>query len=154
MRNVALKEVATSFIIGGVPIILIYLLGNSDKVAQSLNSINPGNSVVWYLFLLLVIHCLVYLFNKLFLKSNEAFVRASEALHGITHEVGFSIQAIYRAILGSIPIVAIIMIREEGWQESLPVLVMAGIAFVICLIECCILSWLSRQTKPRERVFR
>lgn len=148
-----LKEAIISLVVGGAPIGIIYSFGNSEKVVRSLNSINPGDPVVWYFFTLFVIHCLAFVFNRHFLKQSEPLSRTSESLHEITHEVGFAIQTIYRAIAGAIPVVTIIMIAEEGWEESLSALAIAGLFFVACFAMSCFFSWVSSRTKPRAKLF-
>lgn len=147
------KELLVCFFVGTLPVFVAYAVGTVDSVINTLNNLNPGDPIVWYFLGLLGVHLVVYLVDKFIFKPREGVRKFFASARELTHQIGFSLHGVYRALAGAMPAAAGIMLFEEGLSSSAKALPIAAIFFLGCFITSCILTWLAKSTKPRQFLF-
>jgi len=157
------SEACISFIVGGIPTYIIYKNDSSKVMIESLARIAPSDEIVKYLFILFIIHVSIYALLKLtpfFTDLVAKFRIGREKLHAkrksdemlkFTHDIGFSIHSIYRAITGAVPVAILILIGQVGADGSLATSLLSILTFILMLSACVFLSWFNDVTRLKDR---
>jgi len=150
MIKLVVTELFMSFFIGSVPLI-IWHSNNTQPLMSNLTLLNPSYPVIIYLVSLFIINIFVYYMDTSRLNLPEKISNKINDAHQLTHQIGFGIHSIYRAITGALPVAILILLVNT--EENIIVSAIAiSIMFFICtLLASCFFSWISLSTKPREK---
>lgn len=146
------SEITVAFFIGALPLFIVVNSNPNSKVVESLSSLNPGDPVVMYLFYLLLLNLGFWVINKFILKSNVTASDFISAAHRLSHQVGFTIHSIYRTVAGAIPSAIGLLAYKHG-VDSKAFIVSVESSFLVLgsLFMCCLLTWLSERTAPKQK---
>lgn len=144
-----LREIIIIFFIGSLPLLIINFNSPDFDVVLFLKTLNPRDEIINYFIFLFLINFFVFWFNKYFLNSvsNAIFLE----IHKVTHQIGFMLHGVLRAIAGAMPTELGILIFKHGLPSNLLTLNVLSTLFLYCLIlMCCFFSSISYNTEPKK----
>jgi hypothetical protein len=146
------SEILIALLIGALPLLIVVNSNPSSDVVKTLSALNPGDPVVIYFFYLLLLHLFIWAINKYILKTKEQVSNFFSAAHRFSHQVGFTIHSIYRAIAGAIPTAIGLLAYKHGFDNSAFIVSVASSFLVLgSLFMCCVLTWLNEKTGPKQK---
>ncbi len=144
-------ELLLAFFVGSIPLLVAVKAQGGSDIVSVLAALNPGDPVVIYLGILLVIHLMVW-FVKIFFLFEPGASKLVSFMHTFTHQLGFTIHSVYRIVAGAIPMAFMLLLFENGPSKEA---VVAGLTSCILMLGCvfmsCFLTWLSNATAPRKK---
>ena len=147
-----ISEIMIALLIGALPLVIVVRSNTSSDVVETLSALNPGDPVVIYLFYLLLLHLLVSAIHNYILKSKEQVANFFSAVHRFSHQIGFTIHSIYRAIAGALPAAICLLAYKHDFDSSAFIVSVASIFLVLgSLFMCCLFTWLNEKTKPKQK---
>jgi hypothetical protein len=147
--KVFISEILLAIAVGALPLIIAYRSDPDLKIAERLSKLNPGDPVVAYAAYLLALHVVVWSLNALWLKPSETIKSVVSEAHKFTHQLGFTIQSIYRAIAGAVPAAIILMIVKVGYEGATKVVTFSILLTIGCLLMSVVLTVLKDISKPK-----
>lgn len=89
------------------------------------------------------------------LKTNQNLLNVFQKLHEFTHNLGFAIYGIYRALAGAVPVAMIFELEKhgltQGWQK---ITILSVVLALSCLFASLALSKTAEYTAPRTYLFK
>jgi len=149
IKAILSTEALVSLALGGIPIAAAYGAGNETQMLIRLATLKPSDEIFLCFIGFLLLHLLVALINKWWLKPSERAADIVNYFHSITEQIGFGIQGIYRAITGAIPLAVVILAWRHGFSGSAQAIALSTILVLGSLFVCCFFSWLNARTKRR-----
>jgi hypothetical protein len=148
-QGVIWLELLLSFFIGTVPILTAYYVNPNLDVVGQLASQKFDDPVVLYAAYLLAIHMFAWMLNKFWFKPNDFLVNTTRKIHLVTHQIGFSVLVIYRALVGAIPAALGILIYKHGFTDGFAKASVASVVMVVAAMYMCVsLSIFKEVSKP------
>ncbi len=152
IRAIVFSEVLIAFFIGSVPLLIYIKTNPSSDITTWVSALNPGDPLVRYFSYLLVLHILIWAINKYWLQVSRVGSGFIRVAHKFTHQIGFTIHSIYRAIAGAVPTAIIVLIIKHGFSEGvLLVSITSAILVIASIFMCSFLAWLSEKTAPKQK---
>lgn len=153
MINSLKVEVLFSFLLGSAPMILARNQPDFSAI-KTLASLNPGDLIFNYFLYLLCVHFVVWFVNRQVLKTNQLLSSVFQKLHEFTHQLGFAIHGIYRALAGAVPVAMVFELEKHGLIQGWQKITMLSIVLALsCLFASLILSKATEYTAPRTLLF-
>ena len=149
MVRIIISEFIICVLTGSIPVIILSSTDKSKTVAQHLASLSVSDPVVFYLAILFVLNYIVYLLDREWFKPSDSLVSGLKNLHYFTHQVGFSLQNIYRVLAGAIPASVVVLLKMEGFKGALPVIALSTTFCIFCFILCCWFTSFAIKSSPR-----
>lgn len=147
-----ISEILIAFLIGALPLLIVVNSNPSSDVVKTLSRLNPGDPVVTYFFYLLLLHLFIWVINKYISKGKEQVSNLFSTAHRFSHQVGFTIHSIYRAIAGAIPTAICLLTYKHGFDNSAFIVSVSSTFLVLgSLFMCCVLTWLKEKTEPKQK---
>lgn len=147
--KIVAMEILLAFFIGSLPLIMAYRSDPNLQIVARLSQLNPGDPVIMYAMYLLAVHIVIWVINVLWLKPNDAVKNFLFNTHKFTHELGFAIQSIYRAIVGAIPTAIIMMIFKIGYSDATKAVLISILLTIGSLFMSVALTVLKEISKPK-----
>lgn len=97
-----ISEILIALLIGALPLLIAVKSNPNSDIVKTLSALNSGDPVVIHFFYLLLLHLFIWAINKYILKTKEQVSNFFSAAHRFSHQIGFTIHSIYRAIVGAI----------------------------------------------------
>lgn len=152
-KEVILREVIVSFILGGIPVAVTFSKGGDIQLLNRLTTLNLSDEIFIYLIVLLVLHLIVYLINTIWLKPSDDIGNVVNFVHSVTEQVGFGIHGIYRALTGAVPTALLLLIYSHGFAGASQLTAFSVILVIGSLFMCWVLSLLNEHTKRYSSFF-
>lgn len=150
MKELISKEILISLALGGAPIAVTFGVGGDSQMLTRLATLKPSDEIFLCFSGFLLLHLLVWLLNKWWLKRSERAANILNYCHAITEQIGFGIHGMYRAITGAVPVSLFILVRHHGPTGATQVTLLSAILVSSSLFMCCLLSQLNEHTKRRR----
>jgi len=147
-----ISEILIVLLIGAVPLLIAVKSDPSSDIVKTLSALKPGDPVVIYFFYLLLLHLGIWAINKYFLKTKESVSVFFSTAHRFSYQIGFTIHSIYRAIAGAIPTAIGLLAYKHDFDSGVFIIsVASGFLVLGSLLMCCVLTWLSEKTGPKQK---
>lgn len=140
-----------SLFVGGVPLVIWHTNNPDSSIAAGLVYLNPGDPIVLYLASMTIVNFIVWLINRYWFMPSYSLRENLNKTHLITHQIGFSILSIYRAVAGAIPAAYfIVLYKTKDTSGAIPVGLVSLALFAGAIFMCCLLTSLESRTRPRS----
>ncbi|MBW8190519.1 hypothetical protein K0504_05670 [Neiella marina] len=148
-RDLIFKEVLCAIILGSIPCFLIVQASGVDGLITFLEGIQPPDVIVWFFGALFVIHILLSGLAYFFYFPDLSIASFVRFIYGLSEQVGFSLQGVYRSMAGAIFFVAPPLLASEFNLASSVGTAVALTFAIACIFACTAFTFAQRSIAAR-----